>query len=101
MKRIDFPERGCVSEVQKRSPIRTSKDEGSVPMKRKTAKVTEPLCLWTIADVAAFLKIHRNSVLALRKRGELKAVTVLGNQIRFRKEDIDSYVNSQLDKDNS
>lgn len=67
-------------------------------MKKKAAKSTEPVGLWTIQDVAAYLQIHRNSVLNLRKAGKLKAVTILDNQVRFRKEDIDAYVNENLDK---
>lgn len=49
--------------------------------------------VYTVEEVADILKVSPQTVRALIKRGEMKAVRV-GGQIRIRQQDLDEYLNS-------
>jgi excisionase family DNA binding protein len=54
----------------------------------------EPLRLLTINDVAYSLAISRDSVYRLVRSGSLSPIRV-GERLRFRREDIDAYLNRE------
>lgn len=47
-------------------------------------------------DVAKLFKVHVRTVARMVERGELKAFRV-GDLLRFRRSDIDAFINSQLE----
>lgn len=55
---------------------------------------TEPVRLLTINDVAFRLAISRDSVYRLVRSGALRPLRV-GERLRFREQDIDSYLNRE------
>jgi excisionase family DNA binding protein len=48
--------------------------------------------LYTVDEVAAILKVHRNTVIMLINTGELKAAKI-GRQYRIKETDLNDYIN--------
>lgn len=51
----------------------------------------------TLQDVMKYLKISRSMIYKMMDKGEIKGFKI-GNQWRFKKEDIDSFINNQTNK---
>lgn len=49
--------------------------------------------VYTVSEVASMLKVNRNFVYDLIKRGELKAIRI--GSIKIKHEDLEAYVNDQ------
>ena len=49
--------------------------------------------VYTVSEVASMLKVNRNFVYDLIKRGELKAIRI--GSIKIKREDLEAYVNDQ------
>lgn len=49
-----------------------------------------------VKEVAKMFKVHPRTITNMVERGELKAFRV-GNLLRFRKSDIENFINSQLE----
>jgi excisionase family DNA binding protein len=48
--------------------------------------------LWTVADVAAYLRTSRSQVYHKCAAGDMPCVRLFGTQLRFRKEEIDCWI---------
>jgi excisionase family DNA binding protein len=60
----------------------------------KSEKKFEPMGILTLEDVAEYLRLSKNTVYNLSRNGKIPAIRV-GNQWRFRMEDIDKWLESQ------
>ncbi len=59
----------------------------------KTSARVEPI--WDTVDAARYLRVHPRTITRMAKRGELPAIH-LGRLWRFRKDDLDAWLESRL-----
>lgn len=57
----------------------------------ESSRIDRTAQLRSIAELADEWRVHRNTIHALVRRGDLRAVRV-GNRIRFRPEDVNAYL---------